>query len=109
MGPRAPGRGHRRRLGRTGTGSPDSANSAGGPAPVAWELARSDDPDLAPLGHRLLRAISERIQWRAERNAARQHKSTRPPPEPSDTGPPSTPHSDSATDAPTPIREENPR
>ena len=30
----------------------------------AWELARPDDPDVPPLEHRLLRAISERIRWR---------------------------------------------
>lgn len=38
----------------------------------AWELARPDDPDVLPLGHRLLRAISERIQQRAQLEAARQ-------------------------------------
>jgi hypothetical protein len=37
----------------------------------AWELARPDDPDLAPLGHRLLRAISERIQQRVQLDHAR--------------------------------------
>jgi hypothetical protein len=52
---------------QTGTGG------AGEPTPTAWELARPDDPDLQPLEHRLLRAISQRIQWRAELN-----RSTRP-------------------------------
>lgn len=37
----------------------------------AWELARPDDPDVAPLGHRLLRAVSERIQWRNQLDAAK--------------------------------------
>jgi len=43
----------------------------GEPAPVAWELARPDDPDLPALEHRLLRAISQRIQWRAALLAAK--------------------------------------
>jgi hypothetical protein len=30
----------------------------GTPAPVAWEMARPDDPDVMPLQHRLLREIS---------------------------------------------------
>ncbi|WNM41529.1 hypothetical protein RMN56_09375 [Micromonospora halotolerans] len=37
----------------------------------AWELAKPTDPDVPPLGHRVLRAISERIQWRAQLDAAR--------------------------------------
>jgi hypothetical protein len=37
-----------------------------------WEMARPDDPDVLPLGHRLLRAVSERIRWRDELNAARE-------------------------------------
>jgi hypothetical protein len=44
---------------------------AGRPAPVAWELARPDDRDVPPLQHRLLRAISQRIQRRAQLDAAR--------------------------------------
>jgi hypothetical protein len=39
-------------------------------ARYAWELAGRDDPDLPPLGHRLLRAISERIQQRAQLDLA---------------------------------------
>jgi hypothetical protein len=39
-------------------------------SPVAWELARPDDPDVKPLEHRLLRAVSQRIQWRSQLNAA---------------------------------------
>jgi hypothetical protein len=37
----------------------------------AWELAKPTDPDVPPLGHRVLRAISERVQWRAQLDAAR--------------------------------------
>jgi hypothetical protein len=51
----------------------------GTPAPVAWELARPSDPDLQPLEHRLLRGVSQRIQWRAELNAARDRAGTGPP------------------------------
>ncbi len=51
----------------------------GTPAPVAWELARPDDPDVPPLQHRLLRAISQRIQSRAALQAARQRDGTGPP------------------------------
>ncbi|GAA1797243.1 replication initiator [Planosporangium flavigriseum] len=51
----------------------------GTPAPVAWELARPTDPDLKPLEHRLLRAISQRIQWRAELAAARDRAGVGPP------------------------------
>ena len=34
---------------------------AGGEQRHAWELAKPTDPDVPPLGHRVLRAISERI------------------------------------------------
>ena len=37
----------------------------------AWELARPDDPDVSPLGHRLLRAVSERIQLRTRLDEGR--------------------------------------
>jgi hypothetical protein len=40
-----------------------------------WEMARPDDPDVMTLGHRLLRAVSERIRWRSELLAARQQLS----------------------------------
>jgi hypothetical protein len=36
-----------------------------------FELARPDDPDVPPYQLRILRAISARIQWRNELNAAR--------------------------------------
>jgi hypothetical protein len=44
----------------------------------AWELARRDDPDLAPLGHRLLRAISQRIQQRVQLDHARRQANAPP-------------------------------
>ncbi|HEX5596553.1 MAG TPA: replication initiator [Micromonosporaceae bacterium] len=48
------------------------------PVAVAWEVARPDDPDVSPLEHRLLRAISQRIQQRQELNAARQRAAPSP-------------------------------
>jgi hypothetical protein len=50
-----------------------AATPGGGeqPATYAWELARPDDPDVSPLQHRLLRALSQRIQWRAAILAAK--------------------------------------
>jgi hypothetical protein len=50
------------------------------PRRYAWELAKPDDPDLPPLGHRLLRAISERIQQRAQLDYARQRANAPPAP-----------------------------
>jgi hypothetical protein len=50
----------------------------GTPAPVVWEKARPDDPDLGPLPYRILRAISARIQQRDELDAARR-RATGPP------------------------------
>jgi len=68
---------------------PTAAVEPGTPVPVAWELARPTDPDMQPLQHRLLRAISQQIQWRAEINAARE-RATGPPADVSatSTGPP---------------------
>jgi hypothetical protein len=43
----------------------------GQPTPVAWELVKPADPDLSPLAHRLMRALSQRIQWRNAINAAK--------------------------------------
>lgn len=37
-----------------------------------FELARPDDPDVPPLQHRILRAVSERIRWRTTLTNARQ-------------------------------------
>lgn len=48
------------------------------PRRYAWELAKPDDPDLPPLGHRLLRAISERIQQRAQLEYARRQANAPP-------------------------------
>jgi hypothetical protein len=36
-----------------------------------FELARPEDPDVLPLEHRVLRAVSARIRWRADLDAAR--------------------------------------
>ena len=41
------------------------------PAPIAWERARPDDPDVPDIRRRLLRAVSTRIQHRAALAAAR--------------------------------------
>jgi hypothetical protein len=47
-------------------------DGSGDPRRYDWELAQPGDPDLPPLGHRLLRAISERIQQRVQLDHARQ-------------------------------------
>jgi hypothetical protein len=57
----------------------DQADTDTPPAPVAWEMARPDDPDIPPLGHRLLRAISARIQQRTELRSARDRAANAPP------------------------------
>jgi hypothetical protein len=51
----------------------------GTPVPVAWELARPNDPDLPPMRHRLLRALAQRIQWRNALNAAKDRAAQYPP------------------------------
>jgi hypothetical protein len=61
-------------LGHT-TGSDQEGDDA---RRYAWELAKPDDPDLPPLGHRLLRAISERIQQRAQLDYARRQANAPP-------------------------------
>jgi hypothetical protein len=71
---------------------PAATVEPGTPVPVAWELARPGDPDLQPLQHRLLRAISQRIQWRAELNAARQRAGPEPPRNVSATAPDTPTH-----------------
>jgi hypothetical protein len=43
------------------TDGPDATDQ---PASHAWEFARPDDPDVSPLQHRLLRALSQRMIWR---------------------------------------------
>ena len=55
----------------TATTAPTADPQAAAPSPFAWEMARHDDPDLPPLEHRLLRAVSQRIQQRAQLAAAR--------------------------------------
>ena len=50
---------------------PASAVDQDRPKPYAWEYARPDDPDVSPLQHRLLRALSRRMQWRSALLAAR--------------------------------------
>ncbi len=37
----------------------------------AWQLAQPSDPDVAPLAHRLLRAVAERQRWREQYERAR--------------------------------------
>lgn len=59
-----------------GTTPDDPAGS--GRARYAWELAKPDDPDLPPLGHRLLRAVSERIQQRTQLDHARRRANSPP-------------------------------
>ncbi|MFG3557412.1 replication initiator [Micromonospora sp. NPDC047557] len=49
------------------------------PAAYAWEMARPDDPDMPPLQHRLLRALSQRAQWKAALLAARDRAATAAP------------------------------
>jgi hypothetical protein len=54
------------------TGDGDQADTENGPAlRQVWEMARPDDLDVMPLGHRLLRTVSERIRWRSELAQAR--------------------------------------
>jgi hypothetical protein len=57
------------------------------PQRYRFELARPEDPDVLPLEHRILRAVSARIRWRTDLDAARQRASaavsaTVPPPSP---------------------------
>ncbi|GAB7041237.1 MULTISPECIES: replication initiator [Catenuloplanes] len=42
------------------------------PKRFRFELARPDDPDVLPLEHRVLRAVSARIRWRGQLAAAQQ-------------------------------------
>ncbi|MGB2569293.1 replication initiator [Micromonospora citrea] len=49
------------------------------PPAYAWELARPDDADVPPLQHRLLRALSQRAQWKAALLAARDRAATTAP------------------------------
>jgi hypothetical protein len=67
-------------LGLATTDGDDQDDDGGGKgsARYAWELAKRDDPDLPPLGHRLLRTISERIQQRAQLDHARRQANAPP-------------------------------
>ncbi|WP_181570674.1 replication initiator [Micromonospora robiginosa] len=48
-----------------------AADDADGSKRYRFELARPEDPDVPPLEHRLLRAISARIRWRTDLDTAR--------------------------------------
>lgn len=48
-------------------------------ARYAWEPATSADPDVAPLAHRLMRAINDRARWRQALDAARRAAAGQPP------------------------------
>ncbi len=54
------------------------AEQADGPPRYRFELARPDDPDVPPVQHRILRAISTRIRWRQALDAARARTKDRP-------------------------------
>ena len=53
--------------------TPDSDTYAGPDAAtnIAWEHAKTTDPDVPPLSRRLLLAIAQRQRWRTEYRAAR--------------------------------------
>lgn len=57
-----------------------SDNQDTDPRRYTWELAKPGDPDLPPLGHRLLRTISERIQQRVQLDHARRQANAPPRP-----------------------------
>ena len=56
----------------------EAARQGRAPDPVVWELARPDDPDVAHINKRLLRAIATRIQ---RREALHRAQHTGPPPD----------------------------
>ncbi|WUR59774.1 replication initiation protein [Micromonospora chokoriensis] len=62
----------------TGATDADTVDQDDPPA-YAWELARPEDPDIPPLQHRLLRALSQRAQWKAALLAARDRAATAAP------------------------------
>jgi hypothetical protein len=66
-------------LGLATTDGDDQDSGGRGSARYAWELAKRDDPDLPPLGHRLLRAVSERIQQWAQLDQVRRQANAPPP------------------------------
>ncbi|MEV6810714.1 replication initiator [Micromonospora sp. NPDC051296] len=59
----------------TGSDDADPVDQDAPPA-YAWELAHPDDADVPPLQHRLLRALSQRAQWKAALLAARDRAAT---------------------------------
>ncbi|QSB17061.1 replication initiation protein [Natronosporangium hydrolyticum] len=64
-----------------GLSTDDQADDTGGGTRAtryAWELARPGDPDLPPIGQRLLRAVSERIQQRVQLDQARRQANAPP-------------------------------
>jgi hypothetical protein len=65
-------------LGLTTAGHNQGEDQGADPRRYAWELAKPDDPDLPPLGHRLLRAISQRIQQRTQLDHARRQANAPP-------------------------------
>nr|WP_050778000.1 replication initiator [Micromonospora sp. ATCC 39149]QLJ99129.1 replication initiation protein [Micromonospora carbonacea] len=54
-------------------------DDADGSKRYQFELARPEDPDVPPLEHRLLRAISARIRWRTDLDTARLRTATATP------------------------------
>ncbi|GAA3724575.1 replication initiator [Salinactinospora qingdaonensis] len=82
-----------RQLGVNPTEEPDDSDSASGPSSASsgasggagvplhlsgnrevWELARPTDPDVPPREHRLLRAVGDTLNRRAQLEAARQSR-----------------------------------
>ncbi|MFY1672703.1 replication initiator [Plantactinospora sp. WMMB334] len=55
-----------------GQGDEHGQAAADNPERYRFELARPEDPDVLPLEHRILRAVSARIRWRTDLDAARQ-------------------------------------
>ncbi len=47
------------------------AENGDDPTRYVWEHAAPSDPDVPPVSHRLLRALSERIRWRTALDAAK--------------------------------------
>lgn len=51
-------------------GQPPTPPTVTAPTAYVWEIARPDDPDVPPIQHRLMRAITERIRHKRELAAA---------------------------------------
>jgi hypothetical protein len=67
----------RQLLGVTAGMDAGEEDQAGSASRYAWEKARPTDPDVSPLGHRLLRKVSESIQLR--NRIAQEQMATGPP------------------------------